>query len=92
MTDKLIILLTDIFFKLEKEGKDAYLIIGLTVPCKILYELYERLSLVDVPVIESLGVNEKQRYWEISKKYFNTEPECIIGSKAAYILSLIVNN
>lgn len=85
-------LFADIFNKRVYEGKDGYLLIKFSVPLNILSGLYERLSKVDVPKIESLPVEEKTKYWNISKQYYESEVDAIKGSKAAYILSLITNS
>lgn len=92
MTDSLIILLTDIFFGLTKHGKDGFMIIKFTVPLKVLSELYERLCKADVPPIETIPAEEKERYWSMAKTYYQTEEDAIKASKAAYILSLITSS
>ena len=74
------------------EGKDGYLIIKFVVPLSILSGLYERLKSIDVPPIETLTVEEKKKYWEIAKKYYESEQEAIKASKASYMLSLITNS
>ncbi len=74
------------------EGKDGYLLIKFAVPLSILSGLYERLKSIDVPPIETLPIEEKERYWGIAKKYYQSESEAIKASKAAYILSLITNS
>lgn len=91
MNDSLIILIADIFNKRVNEGKDGFMIIKLAVPLILLSELYERLSKVDVPPIETLSENEKLKYWNIAKQYYQTEIEAVKGSKAAYMISLITN-
>ncbi len=92
MYDNLIILFSDIFNKRVDEGSDGYLIVKFSVPLSILCGLYERLSKIDVPTIETLPVDEKERFWNIGKQYYETESEAIKGSKAAYMLSLITNS
>jgi len=91
MFNKLIIYLSDEFIKRMDEGKDGYSIISLSVPCKLLYELYERLSKIDVPPIESLPVEEKLKYFSIAKRFYETEIDLIKSSKAAYMVSIICN-
>jgi hypothetical protein len=73
------------------DGKDGFIIIKLSVPLKVLSELYERLKTIDVPPIETLPENEKLKYWAIAKKYYSIETEAVMASKAAYMLSLITN-
>lgn len=92
MNDSLIILLSDIFFAQQKKGNDPFLIIKFSVPCKALYQLYERLVLIDVPPIESLPVEQKTKYWDIAKKYYETETQAVIASKAVYIIELVTSN
>lgn len=92
MTDQLIIMFVDMFYDLEKKGKDGFILVKLSVPMKILYELYERLIKVDVPAIETLSIEEKNKYWNMAKKYHTDEKQAIKASKAAYILQLITAN
>lgn len=92
MNDKLIILLADIFNKRVEDGKDGFLIIKSSVAVKVLSSLYERLILVDVPCIQSLTKEEKEKYWDISKQFYDIEADAIKGSKAAYIIALITNS
>lgn len=92
MNDSFIIFLTDIFFQRQKDNQDEYLIIKFSVPCKVLSNLYEKLILVDVIPIDSIPVIEKQRYWDIAKKYYTDKNQAIEASKATYILTLITSN
>lgn len=91
MNDAFIMFLTDLYFQREKDGLDAYLMIKFTVPLNALWKLYERLIQVDVPPIEILPQEEKERYWNIAKKYHEEKDLAIKASKASYILSLITN-
>jgi hypothetical protein len=91
MYDNLIILFSDIFNQRVDEGKDGYFIIKFCVPLKVLCSVYERLKNVDVPPIESLPVEQKTKYWNIGKKYYESQENAILASKAAYIISLITN-
>jgi len=91
MNDNLILLLSDIFFKMQSEGKDEYLMLKFSVPCNALYKLYNKLVQVDVPPIESINNDEKSKYWDIAKRYYTDKESAIKGSKAAYILSLITS-
>lgn len=92
MNDSIIMLLVDIFFKRQKDNQDEYLLIKFSVPCKVLINLYEKLILVDVMPIDSISVIEKQKYWEIAKRYYTTKEDAVKASKAAYILTLITSN
>lgn len=84
-------LFADIFNERTEKGKDGYLIIKFSVPLSILSGLYERLSKVDVPPIETLPIDEKKKYWSIAKQFYESESQAIIASKAAYMISLITN-
>lgn len=92
MYDNLIILLADIFIKRVDEGKDGYFILKFSVPLSILSSLYERLKSNDVPPIETLPNEQKEVFWNIGKKFYETEIDAIKASKSAYILSLITNS
>lgn len=91
MKDPLIILFVDLFYKLEKDGKDGYIMLKLSVPLKLLYNLYEKLILVDVPAIEKIPLDEKEVFWNKEKEFYTDELTAIKASKAAYVLSLITN-
>lgn len=91
MNDEFVMYTIDLFLQRQKDGKDEYLILRSTVLLNTLWKLYEKLSVVDVPKIESLTRDEKLMYWEIAKRY-QTDHELIIkASKASYIISLIAN-
>lgn len=91
MNNSLILLLVDLFYKLESEGKDGYLIIKLSVPLKLLYELYEKLIKVDVPPIETIPINQKEIFWNKAKQFYTNELQAIKASKAVYMLNLITS-
>jgi len=91
MNDTFIMFLVDMYFKREKDGKDPYLMIKFTVPLNALYKLYNKLSQVDVPPIESLSSEEKTKYWLIAKRYHEDKSSAILASKASYILNLLTN-
>lgn len=92
MMDDFIRWLIEIFFGIEKDGGDGYILISLSVPMNSLFGLYERLIKVDVPPIETLPEEEKLKYWNLAKKYHSSEEKAIQASKAAYMLSLITNS
>jgi len=91
MNDTFIMFLVDMYFKREKDGKDPYLMLKFTVPLNALYKLYNKLSQVDVPPIESLSSEEKTKYWLIAKRYHEDKSSAILASKASYILNLLTN-
>lgn len=84
--------LVDLFFKIEKDGKDGFILIKFSVPVICLSKLYEKLIFVDVQPIESLTLEEKGKYWNIAKRFYADQEQAIRGSKAAYMLSLITNS
>jgi hypothetical protein len=92
MNDNIIIFLSDLFFKMEKEGKDGFLLLKFSVPLGCLWKLYERLILVDVQPIETIPLEQKEKYWNIAKRFHTDEEQAIKASKAAYMLSLITNS
>lgn len=65
MNDSFIVMLVEIFTKLEEDGKDKFMLLKLDVPLNSLHRLYERLSKVDVPPIETLTDLKKTYYWNI---------------------------
>lgn len=82
----------EIFYKLQSEGKDSYLMLCSTVLVKVLYERYLQFLKEDIPPIESLTPELKTKYWNAAKKYYQTEPEAIKASKACYVLDLITSS
>ena len=91
MNDNIILLLSDIFFKMQSEGKDEYLMLKFSVPCNALYKLYNKLVQVDVAPIEAITDQAKEKFWNIAKKYYTDKESAIMASKAAYILHLITS-
>jgi hypothetical protein len=79
------------FDQLNEEGKDGYLIIKLTVPCKLLAELYIKFTKEGIDKITELPQEKKQKYWNIAMKYFVSTEDRIQASKAAYVLALITS-
>ncbi len=91
MNDSFIVLLCSIYSRLLDEGKDGYIVIKSTVAVKALFRLYEKLSLIDVPTIETLPLEAKTKYWEIAKQTYTELEFAKKASKAAYMISLITN-
>lgn len=79
------------FNDLESKGKDGYMILCSTICVKLLSELYKKFISEGVEPIETISKNLKEKYWNAAKKYYQTEPEAIKASKAAYVLSLITS-
>ena len=91
--DELLISLIETFNSFEERAKDSgYFIIGLKVPNDILNTTYKRFVKEGISEIGSLPVERKRRYFEIAKKYYQTEPEVISASLSAYTIDLITSN
>lgn len=91
MNDSLVVLFAEIFTGLQDKGSNGYVIIKSGVAMKILWNLYERLSLIDVPTIDGLPLKQKEKYWNIGKEFYELQEDRIKASKAAYMISLITN-
>jgi hypothetical protein len=92
MKDSIIMFLVDLFFKIENEGRDGFILIKFSVPLGCLWKLYERLKLIDVKPIEDIEKKEKEKYWNIAKRFYTDQEQAIKASKAAYMLSLITSS
>ncbi len=91
MFEPIYIMLGQIFEKINEGGKDGYMIIKLSVPYIMLFELYNKFVKDGVAKIEDLPKEKKQKYWNIAKKYYSEEDKAIKASKAAYTLALITS-
>lgn len=91
MYNDLIICYAETFTKLKEEGKDCYLFLGLSVPLKILSELYFKFINGGIPSLETLDSDTKNKYWYIAKRYQETLTNRIKASQAAYVLTLITS-
>lgn len=93
MTESIFIQLGDNFLDAEQKEKDSgYYLLKLTVPFKLLYDLYLKFMNDGLTPIEQLPIEKKQKYFNISKKYYTEIKDQIKASKAAYTLDLITNN
>lgn len=90
--DKLYLMFAESFHERKTKGEDCWLSIGLTVPCKLLFDLYGKFILDGIPSIESLNEDKKLFYFNIARKYYVNTKDIIQASKAAYVLSLITSN
>jgi len=77
------------FIELQEQGKDGYLLLSSTVCVQLLSDLYKNFLKDGVIPIESITQDKKEKYWQLAKKYWQTELEAIKASKAAYVLALI---
>lgn len=75
-----------------KEKDSGYYLIGLAIPMKLLYGLYLKFITEEIPPIENIPTEQKQKYLTIAKKYYTDLKDQIKASKAAYVLSLITSN
>jgi len=91
MKDGLIQFLVEMFFNREKDKQDPYLMVKFSIPLNALYKLYINLIQVDVPPIETLSGEEKTKYWNMAKKYYDDKESAIKASKSIYLLNLICN-
>lgn len=92
MFEPLYIIYADTFLKLQEEGKDCWCILNLSVPLRLLNELYIRFTTKDgIEPLEKLPLETKTKYWNISKKFYTDTTQRIKASKAAYVLSLITS-
>jgi len=71
---------------------DGYIILYSSVACETLHNLYLKLIQVDVKPIEILPVAEKNKYWEIAKRYYTEKDLAIRASKAAYMITILTNS
>jgi len=91
MSDNFVLFIIEIFTKREEDGKDQFLILKSSVILKKLWKLYERLTKVDVPPIETLLTDEKLEIFNLAKKYYSDQENLVKASKSIYILKLITN-
>lgn len=95
MFESLILCYANLFNKFLEEGKDEWIIVKGTVPVKILNELYNKFinqKVEPITPLEHLTIEQKTKYWNISKKYYSDTEQRIRAAKAAYTLSLITSN
>ncbi len=80
-----------LFNDFNEKGSDGFCIIKCAVPCKLLNELYLTFVKDGIPTIQSLPKEQKTKYWNIAKRFYQTEPEAIKASVAAYVLELLTS-
>jgi len=92
MSEFFILFLVTLFNKRQEDNLDGYVILKLDLPQQVLLRLYNKTVSEGLAPIEKLPVEQKERYWKIAKKYFNTQEEAIIQSKVFYIFDLVIQN
>jgi len=76
----------------QKEKNSGYYLINLIVPMRLLFELYNKFMNDKITPIEDLPTEQKLKYFNISKKYYNETKDQIKASKACYTLDLLTSN
>jgi len=90
MFDNLILWYVEYF---NEEKNDGWRILCGKVNVSVLHELYLKfMKGNEVPPIENLELNKKQKYWDIAGKYYSEKEQRVRATKAAYVLSLITSN
>lgn len=93
MTESIFIQFAESFMDAEKKEKNSgYYIINLTVPMRLLFELYNKFMNDGITPIENIPTEQKQKYFNISRKYYNDLKDQIKASKACYTLDLLTSN
>lgn len=93
MLNDLFILFANSFLEAEqKEKNSGYYLINLIVPMRLLFELYNKFMNDGITPIENIPTEQKQKYFNISRKYYNDLKDQIKASKAAYTLDLLTSN
>lgn len=93
MTSSIYIEFANSFNEAESEEKDSgYYLIRLAIPMKLLYELYLKFMRDGITPIEEIPTDKKQKYFNISRKYYSDLKDQIRASKAAYTLDLLTSN
>ena len=92
MFEKIYLMLADNFFERQNKGTDEWLSLKLSVPLRLLNELYLKFIRDGVAPIETLSLEQKQKYWDIALRYYTDKEQRIKAMKAAYTLSLITSN
>lgn len=90
--DSLYMMFAESYNDNKEKGLDCWSCIGLTVPCKLLSDLYLKFLKDGIPAIETLPEEKKRHYFDIAKKYYTESKDTIRASKAAYVLALITSN
>ena len=70
---------------------DGYIVLTSGICRRIFYRAYESIVGVDIAPIELLIDEHKQFYWDIGKRYCESQEDAIKCSKAAYVLTVVTN-
>ena len=89
LQDDFFILLNNLHNDLKDGGSDGYLLLKFTLPLNQLLRLYEKMEASEIPPIEMLTDEQKQKYWKIARGFYDDKETAIKASKAAYMLDLI---
>lgn len=73
----------------EKHGQIS--IVRFRSIVSVLCNAYIEFVREGVPAIEQLPLEQRNRYWEESKKHYLDEKSCIQTSKAIYVIHLITS-
>lgn len=76
----------------ETTAGTGYYVVGLFVPMKLLYDLYNKFMKDGIAPIEEIPEDKKRKYFNIASVYYDQTPERIKASKAAYVLDLLTSN
>jgi len=89
MFDNLILWYVEYF---NDERNDGWRLMASGVCVSVLHELYKKfIKNNEVPAIEILATDKKQKYWDVSCKYYQDKEQRIKAMKAAYVLALITS-
>lgn len=86
------IVFSDYFNEQQENGGSGYMLIGLAVPLRLLYELYNTFIKDGIDPIENVSKDKKCKYFAIAQTFYTDTPTLIKASKAAYVLDLITSN
>lgn len=89
MNESLILFFVELFKKEQEKGHDGFVLLksGIFISC--LWNLYEKLILVDVMPIDSIPQDEKLKYWNIANLHYADKQTAIKASKTAYLITLL---
>lgn len=89
MYDSLLMFFVKLFTQIEDKNQNGFIILKSDLCLKVFCYTYEKLILVDVMPINSILQEEKIKYWNIAKEYYNDKETAVKASKAAYLISLL---
>lgn len=89
MHESLILFFVELFNKEQSKGHDGFILLKSGIFLNVFIALYDKLILVDVMPIDSIPQEEKIKYWNIAKGYYQDKETAVKASKAAYLISLL---